>query len=77
MKKYNDVVNYINQWNDTYYRAANDIQNLIEEYYHAGSLKDLHPFYGLLDAMRQRSTSHAEIIRTLEHKLKSSVQELL
>lgn len=74
---YNDAVDYINQWDDTYYKAANDIEELIDKYYDVGSLKSLHPFYNLLDEMRKRSETHAQIVDLLHKRLKSRVQELL
>lgn len=77
LSSYNDVVDYINQWNDTYYKAANDIEQLISKYYKSGTLRELKKFYSLLDAMKERSECHAGIINSLGNKLKHSVQELL
>lgn len=74
---YNTVVDYINAWNDIYIKAINDVQSLIDKYYNAGSLQDLHPFYNLLDEMKTRSEAHSRAIDFLYNRLKNSVQELL
>jgi hypothetical protein len=74
---YNTVVDYINAWNDIYIKAVTDIETLIDKYYNSGSLEELHTFYRLLDAMRERSESHAIAIDFLYRRLKSNVTELL